>query len=85
MIYFITNIIKIIIYLLIRLHEKFRIYVVIPLFPGFNSFNALHAVLFFIMCSIAKGDNSLFSRLIQAGNSFYILLNPFTISRQMDS
>ncbi|CAF2863233.1 unnamed protein product [Rotaria sp. Silwood2] len=47
--------------------EKFRIYVVIPLFPGFDSLNALHAVLFFIMRSITKGGNSLFCRLEKEG------------------
>ncbi|CAF1079257.1 unnamed protein product [Rotaria sordida] len=50
-----------------ELKEKFRIYVVIPLFPGFDSLNALHAVLFYIMSSITKGDNSLFCRLEKEG------------------
>ncbi|CAF4256278.1 unnamed protein product [Rotaria sp. Silwood2] len=51
------------------LHEKFRVYVVLPLFPGFDSVDALKAVLFYIMCSITKGDKSLFSRLEKAGIS----------------
>ncbi|CAF3929799.1 unnamed protein product [Rotaria sp. Silwood1] len=49
--------------------EKFRIYVVLPLLPGFDNTNAVRAVLYFIMCSITKGDNSLFKRLENAGIS----------------
>ncbi len=52
---------------LIRLQEKFRIYVVLPLLPGFDNINAVQAVLFFIMRSITKGDASLFKRLERAG------------------
>jgi hypothetical protein len=52
---------------LIRLNEKFRIYVVLPLLPGFDNINAVQAVLFFIMRSITKGDASLFKRLEKAG------------------
>ncbi|CAF1300984.1 unnamed protein product, partial [Didymodactylos carnosus] len=46
---------------------NFRVYVVLPLLPGFNVENAVEAVLYFIMRSIAKGDNSLYSRLEKAG------------------
>ncbi|CAF3424732.1 unnamed protein product [Rotaria socialis] len=48
-------------------NEKFRIYVVLPLLPGFDNVNAVQAVLYFIMRSITKGDGSLFKRLIKAG------------------
>ncbi|CAF3792945.1 unnamed protein product [Rotaria sp. Silwood1] len=50
-----------------KLQEKFRIYVVLPLLPGFDSINAVQAVLYFIMRSITKGDSSLFKRLERAG------------------
>ncbi|CAF1549028.1 unnamed protein product [Rotaria magnacalcarata] len=50
-----------------QLHEKFRIYVVLPLLPGFDNINAVQAVLFFIMRSIIKGDSSLIKRLERAG------------------
>ncbi|CAF3487840.1 unnamed protein product [Rotaria socialis] len=50
-----------------QLHEKFRIYVVLPLLPGFDNINAVQAVLFFIMRSITKGDSSLLKRLERAG------------------
>ncbi|CAF4886071.1 unnamed protein product, partial [Rotaria sp. Silwood1] len=46
--------------------EKFRIYVVLPLLPGFDNTNAVQAVLYFIMRSIIKGDNSLLKRLEKA-------------------
>ncbi|CAF2677542.1 unnamed protein product [Rotaria sp. Silwood2] len=52
-----------------NLHEKFRIYIVLPLLPGFDSINAVQAVLFYIMRSITKGDGSLFKRLEKAGIS----------------
>ena len=54
---------------LIRLNEKFRIYIVLPLLPGFDNVNAVQAVLYFIMRSITKGDSSLFKRLERAGKS----------------
>jgi hypothetical protein len=60
------NLIK---YDLIRLNEKFRIYIVLPLLPGFDNINAVQAVLYFIMRSISKGDTSLFKRLERAGKS----------------
>ncbi|CAF3793314.1 unnamed protein product, partial [Rotaria sp. Silwood1] len=47
-------------------NEKFRIYIVLPLLPGFDSMNTVQAVLYFIMRSIVKGDNSLFKRLENA-------------------
>lgn len=52
---------------LIRLNEKFRVYIVLPLLPGFDNVNAVQAVLYFIMRSITKGDSSLFNRLERAG------------------
>ncbi|CAF3988017.1 unnamed protein product [Adineta steineri] len=50
-----------------RLGEKFRIYIVLPLLPGSDNVNIVQASLYFIMRSIAKGDNSLFKRLETAG------------------
>lgn len=47
--------------------EKFRVYVVLPLLPGFSGQNAVQAVLYFIMRSINKGDMSLYQRLKKAG------------------
>ncbi|CAF3548315.1 unnamed protein product [Rotaria sp. Silwood1] len=47
--------------------QKFRIYVVLPLLPGFDRLDASKAILFYIMRSITKGDKSLFSRLQKAG------------------
>ncbi|CAF2780797.1 unnamed protein product [Rotaria sp. Silwood2] len=47
--------------------EKFRVYVVLPLLPGFSNVNAVQAVLYFIMRSINKGETSLYQRLIRDG------------------
>lgn len=47
--------------------ETFRVYIVLPLLPGFDNVNAVQAVLYFIMRSISKGDCSLFKRLEKAG------------------
>ncbi|CAF0790729.1 unnamed protein product, partial [Didymodactylos carnosus] len=47
--------------------EKFRVYVVIPLIPGFNTQNAVDAVIYFTQRSIAKGPNSLYKRLEKQG------------------
>ncbi|CAF4325543.1 unnamed protein product, partial [Rotaria sp. Silwood2] len=49
--------------------EKFRVYVVLPLLPGFSNVNAVQAVLYFIMRSINKGETSLYQRLIRDGIS----------------
>ncbi len=58
---------------LFRSHEKFRIYIVLPLLPGFDNVNAVQAVLYFIMRSITKDETSLFKRLIKDGkyHQFY--------------
>ncbi|CAF4617443.1 unnamed protein product, partial [Rotaria sp. Silwood2] len=45
--------------------EKFRVYVVLPLLPGFSNVYAVQAVLYFIMRSINKGETSLYQRLIR--------------------
>ena len=50
-----------------RNREKFRVYIVLPLLPGFDNVNAVQAVLYFIMRSITKGDGSLFKRLESEG------------------
>ena len=47
--------------------EKFRVYVVIPLLPGFSNTNSVQAVLYFIMRSINKGESSLYQRLKRSG------------------
>ncbi|CAF3996900.1 unnamed protein product [Rotaria sordida] len=49
--------------------EKFRVYVVVPLLPGFSNVNAVQAVLYFIMRSINKGETSLYERLRRDGIS----------------
>jgi hypothetical protein len=49
------------------LNEKFRIYIILPLLPGFDNVNAVQAVLYFIMRSITKDETSLFKRLKKAG------------------
>ncbi|CAF3547433.1 unnamed protein product [Rotaria sp. Silwood1] len=51
--------------------EKFRIYIVLPLLPGFDNTNVVQAVLYFIMRSIIKGDISLFKRLEKACKSTF--------------
>jgi hypothetical protein len=54
-------------FLLIRAHEKFRVYIFLPLLPGFDNINSLQNELFFIMRSTTKGDDSLIKRLEKAG------------------
>ncbi|CAF4509501.1 unnamed protein product [Rotaria sp. Silwood2] len=57
---------------IIRAHsnkEIFRIYIVLPLLPGFANANTIQAVLYFIMRSINKGEMSLYQRLKQNGVS----------------
>ncbi|CAF4172153.1 unnamed protein product, partial [Adineta steineri] len=56
----------------IRAHinkEKFRIFIFLPLLPGFANSNAVQAELYFIMRSINKGETSLYQRLIRDGVS----------------
>jgi hypothetical protein len=60
--------------ILIRLNEKFRIYIVLPLLPGFDNINAVQAILFFIMRSITKGSGSLFKRLERAGKFILVFI-----------
>ncbi|CAF1531019.1 unnamed protein product, partial [Didymodactylos carnosus] len=48
-------------------NEKFRVYVVIPLVPGFSTRGSVRAVLYYTQRSIAKGDNSLYKRLERRG------------------
>ncbi|CAF1294151.1 unnamed protein product [Rotaria sordida] len=57
---------------IIRAHsnkEIFRIYILLPLLPGFASANTIQAVLYFIMRSISKGEMSLYQKLKQNGVS----------------
>ena len=53
--------------------EKFRVYVVLPLLPGFSNANAVQAVLYFIMRSINQGEKSLYQRLKQNGFAFIFI------------
>jgi hypothetical protein len=55
--------------ILFRSNEKFRIYIALPLLPGFDNVNAVQAVLYFIMRSITKDETSLFKRLQKSGQS----------------
>ncbi|UJR32480.1 hypothetical protein I4U23_019942 [Adineta vaga] len=55
---------------IVRAHtnrEKFRIFIVLPLLPGFANSNAVQAELYYIMRSINKGEQSLYQRLKQYG------------------
>ncbi|CAF0944426.1 unnamed protein product [Didymodactylos carnosus] len=48
-------------------NEKFRIYIVLPLLPGFDNIKSVQAVLYYIARSITKGDGSLYQRLEKQG------------------
>ncbi|CAF0767503.1 unnamed protein product [Adineta ricciae] len=48
-------------------HEKFRIFILLPLLPGFANSNAVQAELYYIMRSINKDDQSLYQRLKRYG------------------
>ncbi|CAF0855862.1 unnamed protein product [Rotaria sordida] len=57
---------------IIRAHmnkEKFRVYVVLPLLPGFSNVNVVQAILELIMKSINKGETSIYQRLKNHGIS----------------
>ncbi|CAF1160764.1 unnamed protein product [Rotaria sp. Silwood1] len=57
---------------IIRAHsnkERFRIYILLPLLPGFANAKTIQAVLYFIMRSINKGEMSLYQRLKKNGVS----------------
>jgi phospholipase D1/2 len=47
--------------------EKFRVFIVLPLLPGFDSLNAIQAVQYYNLRSINLGDYSIFKCLKQAG------------------
>ncbi len=50
-----------------RKQEKFRVYVVLPLFPGFDNINAIQAVQYYNLRSINIGKYSIYQDLKQAG------------------
>ena len=56
-------------YLFLNLREKkiFRVYVVLPLLPGFDAPNAIKAVQYYNLRSINIGDFSIFAELRRAG------------------
>lgn len=60
-------------FLIFRKKETFRVFVLIPLLPGFEgdigatSYSALLAVLHWTMLSIAKGEHSLVEQLRKSG------------------
>jgi phospholipase D1/2 len=47
--------------------KKFRVYVVLPLLPGFDNLNSILAVQYFNLKSINIGDTSIFACLKRAG------------------
>ena len=53
--------------LFVRAQENFRVYIFLPLLPGFDDVSSVLNELYFIMCSTTKGEGSLFSRLKIAG------------------
>ena len=50
-----------------RNNQKFRIYIVLPLLPGFDSLNAIQAVQYYNLRSINLGEYSIFKTLKKAG------------------
>lgn len=50
-----------------RKKEKFRVYIVLPLLPGFDSLNAIQAVQYYNLRSINLGEYSIFKSLKKAG------------------
>ena len=54
-------------YVHIRKKEKFRVYIVLPLLPGFDSLNAIQAVQYYNLRSINLGEYSIFQSLKKAG------------------
>ena len=63
-----------------RAKKNFRVYVVLPLLPGFDSFNAIQAVQYYNLRSIRLGEYSIYSELNKAGkfeSMNFILINWF--------
>jgi len=50
-----------------RRKEKFKVYIVLPLLPGFDSQNAIQAVQYYNLRSINTGEYSIYKSLINAG------------------
>ncbi|RNA09232.1 phospholipase D1 isoform X2 [Brachionus plicatilis] len=65
--YFVNNLI----FKFFRENKKFRVYIVIPLLPGFDNFNTILAVQYFNLRSIKFGNFSIFNELENQG------INPF--------
>ncbi|CAF1091406.1 unnamed protein product [Rotaria sordida] len=49
--------------------EKFRVYILLPLLPGYDNANTIRATLYYTMQSITKTEKSLFKRLEAAGKT----------------
>ena len=63
-----------------RAKKNFRVYVVLPLLPGFDSFNAIQADQYYKLRSIRLGEYSIYSELNKAGkfeSMNFILINWF--------
>ena len=50
-----------------RKRQKFRVYVVLPLLPGFDKLKAIQAVQYYNLRSINLGEYSIYKMLIKAG------------------
>ena len=50
-----------------RSKEKFRVYIFLSLLPGYNEPNPVRSLLYFLIRSTMKDDQSLFKRLGAAG------------------
>ena len=54
--------------------KKFRVYVVLPLLPGFDNRNAIQAVQYYNLRSINLGEFSVYKELYKAGSIFLFFL-----------
>lgn len=50
-----------------KAQKNFRVYIVLPLLPGFDSFNAIQAVQYYNLRSIKLGDYSIYNSLKKEG------------------
>jgi phospholipase D1/2 len=51
-----------------KANKKFRVYIVLPLLPGFDSQNAIQAVQYYNLRSIKLGEYSIYNALKKEGN-----------------